>query len=299
MRTIASWARNVLPVAAIAAAAAAAPRAQTNDVGFLLARIGARVADYYKRVQNIVCMEKSTVQPISMYFSSDGFARITESELRVESDALTDGDTPSEANIVRRILRVNGRPPRDKDKTDRAGCTDPNPLSPEPLAFLLPANQHEYKFSSAGFGKGKDSRLLMIDFVSPGTGKPGKLIEDPNGHEDCFDWSVSTTTKGRVWIDATTYDIVRLEEHFAGPVTLSVANDLQRKHNLPNWIVVDRYDRTIRLKVNRFKEPDEDMLLPESIETLILVRSGLQSTRRQQQFSDYRRFLTGGRIVKN
>jgi hypothetical protein len=298
MRTIASWARSLSIVAALAASARA-PRAQSTDVAFLLARIGERVADYYKRVQNIVCMEKSTVQPISMYFSVDGFARVTESELRVESDSLGDGDTPSEANVVRRILKVNGRAPREKDKTDRAGCTDPNPLSPEPLAFLLPSNQHEYKFTSAGFGKGKDSQLLMIDFVSPGTGKPGKLVEDPNGHNDCFDWSVSTTTKGRVWIDGTTHDVVRLEEHFAGPVTLSVSNELQRKHNLPNWIVVERYDRTIRLKVNRFKEPDEDMLLPESIETLILVRSALQSTRRYQQFSEYRRFLTGGRIVKN
>jgi hypothetical protein len=40
------------------------------------------------------------------------------------------------------------------------------------------------------------------------------------------------------------------------------------------------------------------MLLPESIESLTVVRNGLQSTRRTETFSDYRRFLTDGRVVK-
>jgi hypothetical protein len=38
------------------------------------------------------------------------------------------------------------------------------------------------------------------------------------------------------------------------------------------------------------------MLLPESIESLTVLRTGLQSTRRIQVFSNYRRFLTSGRI---
>jgi hypothetical protein len=40
------------------------------------------------------------------------------------------------------------------------------------------------------------------------------------------------------------------------------------------------------------------MLLPESIETLMVMRGGLESLRSRQTFSDYRRFLTAGRIVK-
>ena len=47
-----------------------------------------------------------------------------------------------------------------------------------------------------------------------------------------------------------------------------------------------------------FRDPEEVMLLPESIESLTVVRSGLQSTRRTETFSDYRRFLTDGRVVK-
>jgi hypothetical protein len=38
------------------------------------------------------------------------------------------------------------------------------------------------------------------------------------------------------------------------------------------------------------------MLLPESIESVTVLRTGLQSTRRIQVFSNYRRFLTSSRI---
>ena len=298
----ASWARSAwfaLLVCAAAALALAVPRAQTTDVQIILSHVGERVAEYYKHVQNIVCNEKSTVQPLSntMSFATGAFARITESELRIESDQAGDGDTPSEATFVRKLLRVNGRPAREKDRTDAAGCTDPNPLTPEPLAFLLPANRGEYTFTFGGFGKGKDSGALIVDFAS-GQGRDGKLLDDPNGRPDCFGWELPARVKGRVWIDATTFDILRVEEHMVGTGSVRVSPEQQRKHNLPDWITVDRYDKTIRLKKASFKDPDETVLLPESIEQVILIRNALQSTRREQRFTDYRRFLTTGRIVK-
>ena len=46
-----------------------------------------------------------------------------------------------------------------------------------------------------------------------------------------------------------------------------------------------------------FHDPDETMLLPESIDTLMIVR-GMQSYRMKQLFSDYHRFVTGARLVK-
>jgi hypothetical protein len=300
MRTSASSARNIVVGLAASAALAAVPRAQSTDLSLVLERVGQRVAEYYRRVQNIVCNEKATVQPVTstMSFVTGAFARTTESELRIESETDGDGGGPNEATVVRTLLKVNGRVPRERDKTDAAGCTDPNPLSPEPLAFLLPANQSEYKFTFVGFGKGKDRNALIVEFVAPGTREEGKLIEDPNGHKDCWSWSLPATMKGRVWVDATTFDVLRVEEHLAGPGTLRVTLEQQRRHLLPEWITVERYDKTIRLKRASFTDPDETMLLPESIESLILVRNGLQSIRKEQRFTDYRRFLTGGRIVK-
>src|SRR5438046_2890541 len=147
-------ARNMLAVLVALLTAAASAQAPP-DIETVLARVAARIEEYYKRAQKVICIEKTTMQPIEHNFAPIGFARSTESELRVESDGTGDGDDSPNARVVRLILRVNGRPPREKDKKARAGCTDPNPLSPEPLAFLLPAHRADYTFTAAGFGKGK------------------------------------------------------------------------------------------------------------------------------------------------
>jgi hypothetical protein len=287
------WA--TLPAVALAAVVTVGAQAPP-DIDTLLARVSARVEQYYKRAQQIVCTEKATVQPISRDYTPAGFARTTESELRVESETAADGDNPSSATVVRQLLKVNGRPPRDRDKTDRAGCTDPNPLSAEPLAFLLPANRQDYTFTPAGFGKGKDRGSLIIEFLAR-SGDEGKLVENKDGREDCFSISIPGAMRGRVWVDANTYEVLRMEQHIGlGDIRVGFAE--QRKHNLPPSITVERYDTTTRYKPIAFRDPEEAMLLPESIETVVVWRNGMESTRRRQDFSDYRRFLTGGRIVK-
>jgi hypothetical protein len=109
---------------------------------------------------------------------------------------------------------------------------------------------------------------------------------------------VPVVTKGRVWIDAQTFEVVRIEERLAGLADISVPWKLQRKHNLGNSITLERHDTTINYKRVVFQDPDEAMLLPQSIDTLLVVRGGLESVRRRQAFSDYRRFVTGARLVK-
>jgi hypothetical protein len=284
-------------VAALVLAGASVTAQAPPDVTTLLARVSDRIERYYRQAQQIVCLEKATVQPIAYDLGPAGFARVTESELRVEPDA-GDGDTPTGAKLVRLITKINGRPPSDKDKKDRSRCTDPNPLTPEPLAFLLPANREGYTFSSGGFGKGKDRGALILEFTTERSRGQGKLTEDPRGIEDCFGFSVTSAWKGRIWIDAATYDVIRIEQRLSGPGDVEVTFEQQQKHNLPRSITVERYDMTIRYKTIAFTDPAETMLLPESIETTSLLRNGLQSVRRRQEYSAYRRFLTTGRIVK-
>ena len=261
----------------------------------LLARVGERVAEFYRRAQNIICIEKSTVQGVDFNHSPDGFVRTVESELRFEAD---NDQAPGEATIVRRIRKVNGRIPRDKDKKDRAGCTDPNPFSSEPLAFLLPAHRSEYQFKTAGMAKDRNRLALMIDFASVDRESNPELIEDPGGHDDCFDWSGHIASKGRIWVDAGTYDVVRVERGLKGPVDVKVPTLIQRRQSLDSWVVIVRDDVTIRYKTVAFNEPEEVFLLPESIDTFTVVRGGLESTRRNQTFSEYKRFVTGGRILQ-
>jgi hypothetical protein len=277
------------------ASVSAAPQA-SSDVDALLRQIGERVASYYRRAQSLVCLAHSTVQPISRNWSSEGLARTVESELRVESDA-SDGERLPEARVIRAVFRINGRAPSERDKTDRSGCTDPTPLSPEPLAFLLPARRDEYRFMSVRHGREQDGPALIIDYVSTIRKSKPELIEDERGHDDCFDWTGPVATQGRVWVDAITYEVLRVERRIKGPTDVRIPWTLQRRYLLPPWVVLERDDTTIRYKPVAFTNPSEVILLPESIESLTVVRGPFQSTRRIERFSGYRRFLTGGRVV--
>ena len=263
-----------------------------------MTHVGGRVAEYYRRAQSVICVEHSTVQPIQSNWAPDGFSRTVESELRVESEA-ADGDTLSNAKVIRKVHRINGRAPRERDKKDRTGCTDPSPVSLEPLAFLLPAHRAEYRFTSPRDGSEMDRAALVIDFMSTNRTSKPELIEDERGHDDCFDWKGPVATRGRIWVDASTHDVLRVDRRIDGVVEVRVPWPLQRRYHFAPWLVIDRDDQTLRYKAVAFRDPDEVMLLPESIESVTVLRGGLQSTRRTERFSSYRRFLTSGRVVKD
>ncbi len=260
----------------------------------LLAKVGDRIAEFYRRAKNVICVETSTVQNIDFNNAADGFARTVESELHIDAD----GDRPGEAAFVRKVRKVNGRVPRERDNRDREGCTDPNPLSVEPLAFVLPARRSEYGFTAAGVAIERNRRAVMIDFTTANRRSSPTLIEDPSGRDDCFDWSGHIASRGRMWVDAVNHDVLRVDRTLLGPVEVRVPVLIQRRYRLDTWIVIVRDDLTIRYQRVEFSDPDEVLLLPESIDSQTIVRGGLQSTRRRQTFSDYRRFVTGGRVVE-
>jgi len=295
-RTHRALAVLALPVAlGVALTTPAAGAEALPAIDELLARVGDRIAEFYKRAQHVVFLETSTVQPIDRHFSSEGFPRIVESELRVEPAA---ADAAGEATIVREVRKVNGRAPREKDQKDRNGCTDPNPLSIEPLAFLLPAHRLEYRFRSAGVAKDRNRPVVLIDFASVNGRSRAELIEDKAGHDDCFDWSGEVASRGRIWVDANSYDVIRIERGLPGLLDVTVPLRLQRRHHLDNYVTIEREDTTIRYRTIAFSDPDEVLLLPESIEYLVVARGGLQSSRRSQTYSNYRRFVGAGRVVE-
>ena len=201
--------------------------------------------------------------------------------------------------MMRDVRLINGRAPRERDKKARDACMDPSPLSPEPLAFLMPRHRGEYRFTSLRTTREDGRDALTIDFESTNRRSQPELIEDEAGHADCFDTKGNIATRGRVWVDAETHDVLRIERHLAGPVDIRVSSKLRRKYGFEDWIVLDRDDLTTRYRRVSFDHPDEVLLLPEAVDTLEVFRGGLQSTRRRTTFSGYRRFLTAGRITKS
>ena len=118
------------------------------------------------------------------------------------------------------------------------------------------------------------------------------------GIEGCYEARGTIPTRGRVWVDAESFEVLRIEERLTGPVDYHIADKLRRRRNLGDQLIIERLDVAIRYKRVVFRDPDEAMLLPESIDDLRMYRGGIQSIRVSQKYSDYRRFVTGARLVK-
>jgi hypothetical protein len=264
-------------------------RAQTpGDLGAVLARVGDRVRNYYSRAQSIVCLERVTIQPIRGDLIPDGFARVIEYELRVEWEA-GDGSAP-EAVVRREVRKINGRSARPGDEPK---CMDPRSISPEPLTFMLPGHQEEYIFSLSGSGKDRNRPAVLVDYKPRAPGKPEVTWKD-----DCTSVSLPGWEKGRVWLDPETHDVLRIEQRLVKQFDYRVPFERVRMGAGDYW-VLERADTSIRYRPVAFHDPEETVLLPESIASLTVFRGpGVAGHRTTQTFSDYKRFITGGRIVK-
>jgi len=116
--------------------------------------------------------------------------------------------------------------------------------------------------------------------------------------DECVSVDLPGMTRGRVWIDPTTHDVLRLDERLTGMFELRVPREHVRHGESP-WMMIERADTSIRYRPVAFHDPDETMMLPASIESFTIIRnSGVPRLRTVQEFSNYRRFITGGRLVK-
>ncbi len=279
----------VSTLAAVAMLSAGVTAQPAGNVTEILASVGDRIQHYYGRAQSIMCLEKVTVQPIRGDLTPEGFGRVIEYDLRVEWDAGTDGGL-AEATVHRQVRKVNGRAPKPGDEPK---CMDPRSISPEPLAFMLPGHRDEYIFSLSGSGRDRNRTAVFLDYKARVIGKPEVTYKD-----DCASVSLPGWEKGRVWLDPDTHDVMRIEQALVRRFDHRVPYERVRMGMGESW-TLERSDTTIRYRPVVFKDPEETVVLPESISSLTVFRgSGFVGNRTVQTFSDYKRFITGGRIVK-
>jgi hypothetical protein len=273
--------------ALVVSAAARAPA--DFDVSALLARVTARVEEYYARAQSIICLETVQVQALKPDLLAEGFPRRLEYELRIAWDEPDEPDALPEAQVLRRLLRVGGRPP---DPDDDDGCMDPKAVSPEPLSMLLPGNRDDFTFTLAGTGRTDGRDAIRIDYRSMEKGEAQVTWKG-----DCVGIALPGRSAGHIWIDAETYDVLRLDEHLVGQFDYKVPREHSHLGSA-SYMVIERSDMTIRYAPVSFDDPPETLLLPKSIESLQIVRgAGVPRARIVQTFSGYRRFLTDAHIL--
>ncbi len=258
----------------------------------MLVRVADRVEHYFGRAQSLVSLEKVQIQVLDRGFHEAGRPRRLEYELRVEWTPPADTNSAPAANIMRRLLKVNGRPPRPGDEPQ---CMDPKSVATEPLAVFLRGRQHEQTFTWTGDGRIDGRASVMLDFA-PRSG-PAPAASWSNKGE-CVSVDVGSRSRGRVWLDAESGEVLRLDEWVAGMHEFTVPFEYQRAWNSMT-LALERSDSSIRYRPVTFSDPDETLLLPVSVETLTAWRPGGTYVRTMQSFSNYQRFITGGRIVED
>ena len=260
-----------------------------DEVAALLTRIGDRVERYYARAQSVMCLETVRLQPMASDFTPEGRAREIVYELRVAWNPAASADAPPDATVTRQIRTVDGRPPRPGDEPR---CTDPQAVASEPLAMLLPGRRQQYAFSQAGTGRVDRRATVMLDYKTLAS-PPAEI----KWRGDCVGIS-SGRTQGRVWIDAASDDVLRLDERLIRTVEVRVPRELLRVSGAGR-LDLERADSSIRYRSITFQDPDETVVLPVSMETFSIIRgAAVPRLRTTHVFTKYQRFLTDGRIVR-
>ena len=279
-----------LATVAVATLDAAQRAAPAVDLEQTLTRVGQRIEQWYARAQNVVSTETVSIQPLRSDLTSDGVARRLTFELRVawDPDRAGPGGAPV-ANILREPVVRPGRAPRGGEAS---ACMDPKPVSPEPLEMLLPARLAESEFSAAGTGRVDGRPALLIDYRGRAAAPPEITWTDA-----CVSVLLPGRSRGRIWVDASTYDVLRMDDRLVGTFEFDVPREHARR-GAARSMIIERADSSIRYTRVVFQDPEETLMLPASVETVTVIGGGgTQRVRITQRFSDYRRFLTAGRVV--
>lgn len=265
------------------------------DVITALSRAAERVEEFFERAQSLVCTETVHVQPLSSGLSGDGFGRTVESELRLSWTPGDDGRAATEAQAKRQVMRVNGHAPK---KNDRNNCTTPERHDTETqvLSMLLAGQRDDYTWSMAGAGKVDKRAALLIDFREKERLSLEVTVDDDD--DDCLTYRIKGGTRGRLWIDAESYDVLRLDQRLSGQAEAPMPKRLQRRAGASPTMLVERFETSYRFRRMEFDEPQEAVVLPVSSTSLRVTQASHTSrTRVTTEYRKYRRFLTAGRLV--
>jgi len=273
--------RVALVVALFVVGAGVRTPGQLGELTVILSSLAERTQQYYDRFISIICTETVQQQELKFNLTPTGKPRVTVYELSVSRDAGSNDE--GDFRVGRTLQSVNGRPAQ---KNQQPGCTDPKTGTPEPLAFLLAANQAAYRFTQAAGAAGGPAGAVAVDFVEA----PAERVRITwNGN--CFD-AEGGGHAGRLWFDPATFEVMQIDARLSRPFLVPVP--VGHMGIMPA-IRVERWEATMRFARVNFTQPDETALLPESIDTLTVFRGAL-SLRTSQKLSNFRRFLSESSI---
>ena len=258
------------------------------DVEAIVQRIQASVEHFYSRALHVLADVRVRVRSMARGFSDTGFPRSLLYEMRVEWAEGTDAMAP-EPVVRRRLLEANGRPAEPEDEPE---CADPEPFSDEPLAIFLPARRDDFVFNWSGRDREAGRETDVIEYRL-------RRHEEPTieWEGNCVSVDLPGHTRGRVWADAESGDVLRVDERLSGMFEFRVPRE-QFRRGVPRTMIIESSNSTVRYRRVAFSDPDETLLLPSSMESMTVWRNaGVTRQFITHEISNYRRFITGARVI--
>jgi hypothetical protein len=273
-------------------AATAQRRPPVPDHGPVLDKISEYVQTYYSRAQSLVAQEQVERQPIRSDRSADGSSIRYQYQVRLEWVPFAPGESPT-AMLLRELTAINGRPPKPNDEPR---CSQPREQWIDPLTMFLPDERIAFDFKWSGPARVDGRPAVKLDFRERPKAEPVEPeVEWTRVRgESCMNIRGIGLLGGRAWVSAESGEVLRLESHYTGPIEIQIPDE-QRKDWGTSVLTLDRWDRDVRYRRVEFVDPNEEMLLPERVDTLTMFRGNAMRT--TQRFAGYRRFIAGGRLV--
>jgi len=260
------------------------------DLEATLARVGAQLERRYQQSLHIVSTEMVWVRSFGHDMRSNGSPRRLEFERRVEWGTSAENGLPT-VTVFRELRSVNGREPQ---QDDLYACLMPQSETEDPLSVLLPMRQAEFTFSLRELERIDGRRVARLEYTPVEEGRA-----EVTWDEDCVSISLRGRSRGEIWVDVESGDVLRLDERLTRRFEFRHQPE-GRRPAPPGWIALERDDVSIRYQRVTFENPAETVMLPRSIERGWTLRGSGFVPRyyRTQQFSNHRRFTTGGRLVE-
>ena len=234
-----------------------------------------KVAEYFARAQSIMCLERVSLQRLGMGFGADGPARRVESELRLSWEpSADDRRRPKRAPCGRSCVSTDRRRARRTTRTARRRSSRTRKSSRCRCCCRASARSTPSRYSGRDVVDRRDAIVVAYREISKPT-VDVSLIED---NEDCISFDIEGGMRGRIWIDAETHDVLRLDRSLSGLIEIPLPRKVTRRGRLSLSWTMERWDSSIRFKRVTFQDPEETLVLP--VESTRRCRSPAAPARR-------------------
>jgi hypothetical protein len=191
---------------------------------------------------------------------------------------------------VRRLKTIDGKPSKKR-------------LGPElnyavsSLGFLLPKHRGLFQFTLDGEETEAGRKLYRLRMLRPGEGEPRV---EWKSRAVGFRFRVVAPLVFLIWVDAETFEVLRLESHLAAPFEFDGPPAFGFGRFGPSRHF--RYaaeDYLVRFRRQQFKDPEQTLLVPDSAEWVTVIEGASRPrTRATLRFSNYQRFRSDVKVIE-